>query len=187
MTQADSGRVAEVIRSLDGVASAMTLCLACGFCCNGTLHIHTALLPEETAAAAALGLRVTAAGDRPAFQQPCAKFQAGKCAIYDQRPQVCRGYACALLKRMQAGEITLEQALRVVGIAHKQLGVFQMRVPAAPSFMHWLKAVEASADAAGTDAGLARAVSDDPALSNHAVALVIYLTKYFGETDAAGS
>lgn len=177
-----SERVAEVIKSLDGVVDAMTLCLACGFCCNGTLHIHTALLPEETETAAGLGLRVAAVGERPAFQQPCAKFQAGQCAIYDQRPQVCRGYACALLKRMQAGEITLAQALRVVGIAHKQLGVFQMRVPEAPSFMHWLKAVEASADA---DTGLARAVADDPALSNHAVALVVYLTKYFGETDAA--
>jgi hypothetical protein len=187
VTQPDSAPVAEVIRSLDGVASAMTLCLACGFCCNGTLHIHTALLPEEAAPAAALGLRVTAVGNQPAFQQPCAKFQAGRCAIYDQRPQVCRGYACALLKRMQAGEITLEQALRVVGVVHKQLGVFQARVPDAPSFMHWLKAVEASADATGADAGLARTVSDDPAVSNHAVALVVYLTKYFGATDAEGS
>jgi len=184
VTRADPARVAEVIRSLDGVASAMTLCRACGFCCDGTLHVHTALLPAETNAAAALGLRVTAAGARPAFQQPCAGFQAGKCAIYEQRPQVCRGYACALLKRLQAGEMPLEQTLRVVGVAHKQLGVFQMRVPDAPSFMHWLKAVEASAESAGADAGLARAVSDDPALANHAVALVVYLTKYFGETDA---
>jgi len=176
--------VVEVIKSLDGIASAMTLCLACGFCCNGTLHIHTALLPEETETAAALGLRVTAVGDRPAFQQPCARFQAGKCTIYEQRPQVCRSYACALLKRLQAGEIALEQALRVVGVARKQLGVFQARVPAAPSFMHWLKAVEASAAAGDADAELARAVADDPALSNHAVALVVYLTKYFGEADA---
>lgn len=186
MTIETPAQVTAVIRSLDGMASAMTLCLACGFCCNGTLHVHTALLPEEIAPAVALGLPVEAAGDRPAFQQPCAKFQAGRCAIYEQRPQVCRRYACALLRRLQAGETTLEQALRVVGIVHKQLGVFQTRVPDARSFMHWLKMIETSAGADSVGPGLAQAVSDDAALSNHAVALVVYLTKYFGENDAGG-
>ncbi len=178
--------VADVIRNLDGVASGMALCLACGFCCNGALHIHTALLPEEIAPAVALGLPVEDAGDRPAFQQPCVKFQAGCCSIYEQRPQVCRRYACALLKRLRAGETTLEQALRVVGVVHKQLGVFKMRVPDARSFMGWLKTVEASAGADSKNPGLAQAVSDDTALSNHTVALVVYLTKYFGENDAGG-
>lgn len=187
MTHTDPAAIAAVIASLDGAASAMTLCLACGFCCNGTLHVHTALLPEETADAHGLGLAVVEVGGRPAFRQPCARFQADRCTIYERRPQVCRRYACALLQRLQAGDIALEGALRIVEIARKQLAVFRARVPDAPSFMHWLKMVEASADASDVSAELAQAVADDPALSNHAVALVIYLTKYFGESDAAGN
>jgi hypothetical protein len=185
MTTESPVHVAEIVRSLEGVASSMTLCLACGFCCNGTLHINTSLLPEELDAAVALGLPTERIQDRPAFQQPCVKFQEGCCSIYEQRPQVCRRYACALLSRLQANEITREQALRVVSIAQKQLALFRMRVPDARSFMHWLKAVEASADSEQTDPSLAQAVANDPELANHTVALVIYLTKYFGENAAS--
>ena len=42
----------------------------------------------------------------------------------------------------------LEQALRVVGIAQKQFGVFRSRVPDAGSFMPYLKELEVVADAA---------------------------------------
>jgi hypothetical protein len=85
---------------------------------------------------------------------------------------------------MQAAEITLDQALRVVGVVHKQLAVFQTRVPDAPAFMRWLKAVEASADGGEGFSDLAKAVTANPELSNHTVALVVYLTKHFGEGDS---
>ena len=76
-----------------------------------------------------LGLTVRTVQDRPAFQQPCAMFHTGSCSIYERRPHVCRRYECTLLKRTLGGEIALEQALRVVGVAQKQLGVFRSRVP----------------------------------------------------------
>jgi uncharacterized protein len=168
-------------------SDATTLCLACGFCCDGTLHTHTVLLAEEVDAAAEVGLAVGAVQDRPAFQQPCTMFRAGNCSIYERRPHVCRRYECALLKRTLGGEITLEQAVRVVGIAQKQLGIFRSRVPDAVSFMRYLKELEAAAAAVGADAAQNRAVGApvdlDAEASNHVVALVVYLTRHFGESN----
>ncbi len=184
------------------VVSATALCLACGFCCNGTLHTNTVLLPEEVDAAAAAGLLVEivreaqpkrgAAQTRPAFRQPCAMFNAGRCSIYEDRPLVCRRYECALLKRLLARETALEQALRVVGTVHQQLAVWRSpdvrgRAPSAASFMHWLKAIEADEKAEQGDARSADAILADPDASNHAVALILYLTKYFGEAGEAAS
>jgi Fe-S-cluster containining protein len=149
------------------------------------------LLVEEVDAATEAGLTVGIVQDRTAFQQPCTMFRGGNCSIYEQRPHVCRRYECALLKRTIGGEITLEQALRVVGVAQKQLGVFRSRVPGAVSFMRYLKELEAAADAAAAgpagadapqDSGQAAPVVLDAEASNHVVALVVYLTRHFGES-----
>ena len=168
-------------------SDATALCLACGFCCDGTLHTHTVLLAEEVDAATDVGLIVDVVHDKPAFQQPCAMFLDGSCSIYERRPRVCRRYECALLKRTIGGEITLEQALRVVGIAQKQLGVFRSRVPDAISFMRFLKELEAAADTAGAasaqDSAQGAPVALDAEVSNHVVALVVYLTRHFGRNN----
>jgi Fe-S-cluster containining protein len=168
-------------------SDATALCLACGFCCDGTLHTNTVLLAEEVDAATDVGLAVGSVKDRPAFQQPCTMFRDGCCSIYERRPHVCRRYECALLKRTTAGEVTLEQALRVIGVAQKQLGVFRGRAPEAVSFMRFLKELEAAADAVGADAAPDSAhdapVVLEPEISNHVVALVVYLTRHFGESD----
>ena len=175
-------------------SDATALCLACGFCCDGTLHTHTVLLTAEVDAATDVGLVVDVVHNKPAFRQPCTMFRDGSCSIYERRPHVCRRYECALLKRTMGGEITLEQAMRVVGIAQKQLGVFRSRAPYAGSFMRYLKELEAVADAAGADAAAADAAAADAAgasgqgapgvldaeASNHVVALVVYLTRHFG-------
>lgn len=164
-------------------ASAEALCLACGFCCDGTLHTNTTLLPAEVTAAAALGLSIEQRAGRAAFGQPCTMFRGGRCAIYARRPQTCRHYECALLKRLRAGEITLSRALGVVRVAQEQLAVWRGRVPEARAFMRWLKELEASAASTGADAALAQTVLANAALSDHAAALLIYLTKHFGTNE----
>jgi Fe-S-cluster containining protein len=165
-------------------SNATALCLACGFCCDGTLHTHTVLLLEEVDAVTDVGLVVDVVHDKPAFRQPCTMFRDGSCSIYDRRPHVCRRYECALLKRAMRGDITLEQALLVVGIAQKQLGVFRGRTPDADSFMRYLKALEAAADATAASAQDSEAtvpIALDVEASNHVVALVVYLTRHFSE------
>jgi uncharacterized protein len=170
-------------------SDATTLCLACGFCCDGTLHTHTVILAGEVDAVKDLGLAVGTVQDRPAFQQPCTMFHSGSCSIYERRPHVCRRYECALLKRTLSGEIALDQALRVVEIAQQQLGVFRSQVPDAISFMRYLKVLEAAANMTSAsvthDAGPAASVGLDAEASNRVVALVIYLSRHFSESNDA--
>ncbi len=49
--------------------------------------------------------------------QPCAFFDGCRCRIYDERPQYCRNFDCALLKRVRAGQVTPAAALKTVGTA----------------------------------------------------------------------
>lgn len=91
----------------DGAA----LCLACGLCCDGTLHTFTKVLPGEVEAMQRLGLKVYSAANGPAFDQPCPCLQAGSCTIYAHRPLSCRSYECKLFKKYAAGMVTLEEAL----------------------------------------------------------------------------
>jgi hypothetical protein len=114
-------------------------------------------------------------------------FRDGCCSIYAVRPQVCRRYECALLKRCLGGEIALEQALRVVGLAQQQLGIFRGRAPDAVSFMRWLKAMEAAADAAGDDDQPTHPALADPVAASHITALLVYLTRHFGENENSDS
>lgn len=158
----------------------MTLCLTCGFCCDGTLHTHTVLRPDEVAAVQELRLVVETIREKPAFRQPCPMFQEGCCAIYLQRPHVCRRYECALLKRCLAGEITLAHGLRVIDTVKAQLAVYRQRVPQSLPFMHWLKTLDVAADTDEAAAGAASQLADSSEVLNHTVALATYLHRHFG-------
>jgi hypothetical protein len=82
-------------------------------CCNGSLHNWSNLRQAEVATAKELGLQVfTLPAGTPAFHQPCAAFKEPVCVIYSQRPQACREYACHPLERLEAGSLSLEEALR---------------------------------------------------------------------------
>lgn len=97
--------------------SATLLCKSCGICCRGLLHSHGVLKAEEVNEASAQGLEVLQ-GDRPAFALPCPKF-AGCCTIYEGRPKACRGFRCALLRRLDDNDICLDEALAIVGEAQR--------------------------------------------------------------------
>jgi hypothetical protein len=90
----------------------ITLCLACGFCCNGVLHTYTRVAANEVPALQRLGTPIypipdgTNHRDEFAFDQPCPHWQGNCCAIYAQRPKSCRGYECLLYKKLAAGLIS---------------------------------------------------------------------------------
>lgn len=156
------------------------LCLACGFCCDGTLHTHTILHPDEVATVQELRLVVEISRAKPAFRQPCRMFQEGSCAIYLQRPQVCRRYECTLLKRCLAGEITLSHGLRVIDTVKAQLVIYRQYTPHSLSFMHWLKALDAAADTGGDLTDTESQMTGGSEALNHTVALATYLHRHFG-------
>ncbi|CAK0779782.1 conserved hypothetical protein [Gammaproteobacteria bacterium] len=91
-----------------------SLCLACGLCCNGALHAHTIVKPNEIDTVRALGLTIETHGDQLFFRQPCPLYREQRCSAYPNHPPTCRAYQCALLKKYHAGEITFEQSEKIV-------------------------------------------------------------------------
>jgi uncharacterized protein len=91
-----------------------SICLQCGFCCNGVIFADLQLNEQEdTAHLLALGLRL-ASGRGKKLRQPCGAFCEGRCRIYDERPDSCRRFDCALLRRLKEGEVGAEKALRTI-------------------------------------------------------------------------
>lgn len=85
------------------------ICLDCGICCDGTLHGHTIVRTEDEDVVRALGLEIVEEQGKRQFDQPCAHF-CGTCGVYENRPPVCRRYRCALLKRVEAGDLSADEA-----------------------------------------------------------------------------
>jgi hypothetical protein len=90
------------------------LCLSCGFCSRGVLHLYAALEADEIPLAHELGMEVVPRSYGQAFRLPCPRFIDGKCSTYEHRPRVCPGYKCQLLRRYLRGEVTLERAQALV-------------------------------------------------------------------------
>jgi uncharacterized protein len=122
------------------VEAVAALCPACGFCCNGVLFADVELQRGDDAARLqALGVKLFAKGGKRRFAQPCACFDGKRCRIYLDRPERCRTFECRLLKRVMAGELEAEAALRRIAGAVKaanqvrrlvrQLGETDERLP----------------------------------------------------------
>jgi Fe-S-cluster containining protein len=94
-----------------------SICIGCGFCCDGTLHDHTDVSPEDEATVRAVGLALTTDSEKTVFRQPCPKFGCGQCSIYDERPTVCRKYRCKLRKDVDEGRLSATDArLKIAGV-----------------------------------------------------------------------
>ena len=51
---------------------------------------------------------------QPTLKQCCAAYKNGLCSIYPNRPNACRTFRCALLKRFEANEISEAEALKII-------------------------------------------------------------------------
>ena len=98
------------------------LCPQCGLCCNGVLFADVELRKGDDAKRLAeLGLSLMKKGRHQAFTQPCAGFDGRLCRIYAERPKRCRTFECGLLKRVQAGELGADTALKTIARARRQV------------------------------------------------------------------
>jgi len=70
---------------------------------------------------AELGLPLEKKGRQQAFAQPCGCFDGKLCRIYNDRPKRCRSFECGLLKRVQAGELDADAALKTIAQAKRQV------------------------------------------------------------------
>jgi hypothetical protein len=92
------------------------LCPNCGLCCDSVLFADVELRAGDDARRLAkLGLTIeNKTRTKLAFAQPCACFDGKLCGIYTDRPQRCRTFECGLLKRVQAGELDANAALKTI-------------------------------------------------------------------------
>ncbi len=92
-----------------------TICVGCGFCCDGTLFLHAHLNPGERGSLPdKIEENCFTEKDKDYFRLPCQYF-SGKCTIYDRkRADVCSSYRCQLLKDFAEGKLFLSDALETV-------------------------------------------------------------------------
>ena len=96
------------------------ICVQCGLCCDGTLFGHAVLqkgergnLPEK------IEQQYGNEGEAEFFTLPCAYFE-GKCTIYNQKKAVvCSAFRCQLLKTFAQGEVSQQDAVKIVTDALK--------------------------------------------------------------------
>ena len=98
-------------------ADAQKLCTSCALCCTGVIFPNAQADADEVPRLESAGLTVERFGDRLQFRLPCHHNVEGRCAIYDDRFKTCRMFRCALLKRLEAGEVALPEALAKVAHA----------------------------------------------------------------------
>ncbi|MBI1298543.1 hypothetical protein GC175_26720 [bacterium] len=104
---------------------AQSLCMRCGLCCDGTLFEWARVVPDDDPAQLdAGGFVLQTHRDRQRFELPCHHQQSRICTIYQQwRPSVCHHFKCGVLRRMEAGELSVDEAqaliLRTVKVADR--------------------------------------------------------------------
>ena len=91
----------------------MSLCQACGLCCDGSLFSRVPLGPTEQVPALKLAVVTNAQGGRHVPQR-CAALEGTMCQVYQERPLACRRYECLLFGALREGEVSLPEALQVV-------------------------------------------------------------------------
>ena len=94
--------------------ASQSLCQSCALCCDGTLFNRVPLESVELKALRELGFDIMEVLEQAYFPQPCAKLAETSCSVYSERPNNCRGYRCRVLRRLENGELGLEQAHALV-------------------------------------------------------------------------
>ncbi|MDX2012110.1 MAG: YkgJ family cysteine cluster protein [Myxococcaceae bacterium] len=89
----------------------MSLCLACGFCCDGTLFNRVPLAEGDDPS---LRVALKVLDGQHHGVQPCPALDGLACRVYAKRPFTCRRYRCLLLEAHESNEVSLEGAKQVV-------------------------------------------------------------------------
>lgn len=89
----------------------MSLCLSCGFCCDGTLFDRVPLSEGDDVR---IRQWLHVAPQDHHGTQPCCALEGTRCRIYDARPRTCRRFRCLLLEAHDAGEVSEREARVIV-------------------------------------------------------------------------
>jgi Fe-S-cluster containining protein len=109
------------MKQTDDPTEERSICIGCGFCCDGTLHPFSELAPDDDKIVVDEGLGLLVVRGKKAFAQPCPKFDCGRCSIYARRPEVCRTYRCQLRIDVDEGRMAVAEAYRHIGAVKELL------------------------------------------------------------------
>jgi len=117
----------------DNTPAGSILCKACGLCCKGIFHQYVGLETDEVPSAEYLGLEVVNLSTQTEaynFILPCHLWH-GQCSIYNNpnKPATCGNYRCKLLKDLQKGDISLDQALSYVKKTTRLITELEVEIP----------------------------------------------------------
>ncbi len=136
------------------------LCTRCGLCCDGSLFADVELAGErEATPLEIMGLDVETDGDGFVLLQPCAALRGTRCTVYAHRPRCCRTFECYLLQRARTGEVSVDEALARIRVAHARIGRLRALLGPAPRGADTLSLAERCAGVLAHPASGARAAS----------------------------
>lgn len=99
-----------------------SICVDCGLCCSGAIFEDVELNDEDEAnSMEAMGLEIEEEDGSFLLIQPCKALSGFSCRVYHHRPQCCRTFECHLLKNVQSGQTSKEQAFNVIQEIRTQL------------------------------------------------------------------
>ena len=109
--------------------TSQSLCQDCALCCDGTLFNQVPLELAELRALRDLGFDILEVLEQAYFPLPCAKLFESSCSVYAARPNSCRNYRCKVLRRLEQGELDVEQSHALVQKANSLRSTIHQLLP----------------------------------------------------------
>jgi len=125
-----------------GSTRAQQLCQECGICCGGAVLSGGRLEPSELVFAEARRLRVVQTQKGPAFAHPCPLLADRQCSAYDERPKSCRAFRCKLLRSLDDGSLSWDEARTRVADLLQRISLIESALePDARDALWWAAAL----------------------------------------------
>ena len=99
------------------------LCLECGLCCDGSIFSHVELNKDDRE-------RLGISEGNPRLSFPCKHLNGTRCTIYSKRPKICASYRCKTLTALELGQVTHDEAHKVIREAARLGREFEAAIPA---------------------------------------------------------
>jgi len=119
------------------------MCLSCGLCCTGAIFSHAKLSDNDKAILAEAGAFPedgVFTGDR--LPLPCSFLSETACTIYDRgRPKICGEYLCKLVRDVERGKTTLDEAKQVIARARQLMKEANQALPVGTNITAGAKAL----------------------------------------------
>ena len=106
------------------------ICTQCGLCCTGALHDTATAESDEVERLRSRGLDIIIVTEGLRFSLPCPWLRGTSCGTYEDRPRVCSRYRCGLLREVEDGAVSLDEAALKVGEARRLFDNVKRLMPA---------------------------------------------------------